>query len=238
MTADKMTFEYTIEFKSGRKQALTVELDTGTLALVSRTATHPPDWARIECSRCANCALDPARHPYCPVASNLAVAAEAFQRNLSFEEVSVTIRTQARTYQRSIALQDALRSLFGVYMVASGCPVLDMLRPLVRMHLPFATLQETAYRALSMYVLAQFFIQRKGGAPDYSLEGLGGIYREIETVNRALHGRLVKAGYSDAVLNAIGNLNCYAQFTQMFLEPGKLEEIEKLFAAYLPPSNS
>ncbi len=69
-----------------------------------------------------------------------------------------------------------------------------------------------------------------------SLEGLGNIYREIEIVNRALHQRFAKAGFNDACLNAIGNLNCYAQFTQMFLEPGTLEQIEKLFAAYLPPA--
>lgn len=66
-----------------------------------------------------------------------------------------------------------------------------------------------------------------------SLEGLGKIYQEIEIVNRGLHQRLVTAKLNDACLNAIGNLNCYALFTQMFLAPGKLEQIEKLFTAYL-----
>jgi len=228
-----MIFQYEIEFKDGRKKNLTVELNSETLALVAKPKPAPPKWTQIAFHRCANCPLDPATNTHCPVALSLTDATEAFARNLSCEEVDVTIQTPPRTYQRKIALHDALRSLFGILMVSSGCPVLDKLRPLVQMHLPFATMKETAYRALSMYVLAQFFIQRKGGAPDGSLEGLGKIYKEIEIVNRALHQRLVQAGFNDACLNAVGNLNCYAQFTQMYLEPGKLEQIEKLFSAYL-----
>jgi hypothetical protein len=233
MAKENMTFQYEIEFKDGRKKSFTVELDPESLILVSKPRTAPPEWAKLGVHRCENCPLDPGAHPYCPVALSLTEVAEAFSRNISYEEVNVTIRTPPRTYQRKIALQDALRSLFGIHMVSSGCPVLDKLRPLVQMHLPFATMKETAYRAISMYVLAQFFIQRNGGTPDMSLEGLGKIYQEIELVNRGLHQRLVAAGLNDACLNAIGNLNCYAQFTQMFLEPGKLDQIEKLFTAYL-----
>jgi len=233
MVTGNMTFQYDIEFKDGRRQSFTIELDSESLALISKPRAAPPKWIKSDLHRCGNCSLDPSAHPYCPIALNLTEVTEAFSRDSSYEEVNVTIRTPPRTYQRKISLHDALRSLFGIYMVTSGCPVLDKLRPLVQTHLPFATMEETAYRALSMYVLAQFFIQRKGGIPDGSLEGLGKIYREIEIVNRSLHRRFVEAGFSDACLNAIGNLNCYAQFTQMFLEPGKLEQIEKLFSSYL-----
>lgn len=233
MAAENVSFQYEIEFKHGRRNVIAVELDPESLALVTKPRADPPAWARLDIHRCENCPLEPGMHSYCPVAANLAETAETFSKNISFEEVDVTIRTPARDYHRKIALHDALRSLFGIYMVTSGCPVLDRLRPLVQMHLPFATLRETAYRALSMYVLAQFFIGKKGGTPDLTLEGLGKIYQEIEAVNRALHQRLVHAGFHDACTNAIGNLNCYAQFTQMFLAPGSLEKIENLFAAYL-----
>lgn len=233
MATEKMTFQYEIEFKNGRKKEFTVELDPETLALVPQPHLTPPEWAKLVIHRCENCPLDPDAHPYCPVALSLTEVVKAFSGDPSYEEVNVTIRTPPRTYRRTIALQDALRSLFGIYMVSSGCPVFNKLRPLVQMHLPFSTMKETAFRALSMYVLAQFFIQRKGGTPDMSLEGLGKIYQEIEIVNRGLHQRLVTAKLNDACLNAIGNLNCYALFTQMFLAPGKLEQIEKLFTAYL-----
>ena len=109
---------------------------------------------------------------------------------------------------------------------------MDKLRPLVLTHFPFATIEETAYRALSMYVLAQYFIQKRGGHPNWDLKNLGKIYQEVEIVNQAFHKRLVSAGFEDASLNAIGNLNCYALFTQMCLAPEKLKKIENLFSAY------
>jgi hypothetical protein len=229
---EALKIQYEIGFKNGRKKSFSLDLDPETLELVPTPRDSFPEWAKLGSCKCKNCPLG-SEILYCPVMANLADVAECFRKDISYEEVHVTIRTPPRNYQREISLQDALRSIFGIYMVTSGCPILDKLRPMVRMHLPFATIQETAYRALSMYVLAQFFIQKKGGTPNWTLDGLGEIYQAIEIVNQGLHERLVKADFNDACLNAIGNLNCYAQFTQMFLEPGQLEKIEKLFAAYL-----
>lgn len=230
MPEPTIPFQYTIEFKNGRLESFSIDLDPDTLALIPQPRSVYPDWVRYEVFKCENCTLNdpPVR---CPLAANLLGVAEHFFKDISYEEVNVTVQTPARNYQKKVALQDALRSIFGIYMVTSNCPIFDKLRPLVFMHLPFATVQETSYRALSMYVLGQFFIQRKGGDPDWSLKKLGKIYQEIEIVNRALHQRFVKAGFHDACLNAIGNLNCYAQFTQMFLEPGSLDKIEKIFSA-------
>jgi hypothetical protein len=54
----------------------------------------------------------------------------------------------------------------------------------------------------------------------------------VEIVNRDFHQRLISAGFADAALNAIVNLDCYAQFTQMMLEPERMRQLENLFAAY------
>ena len=226
------TIDYEISFADGRVQNFHIELDPESLSLVPVPRNSYPDWTKLSCSKCENCTLDPKEHERCPVAENLLEATDAFARNISYEEVSVLIRTPQRNYQRKIPLQSALRSLFGIYMSASGCPVLDKLRPMVVTHLPFATITETAYRALSMYALAQCFIHKKGGTPDLEFKQLGEIYRAVEIVNRALNHRLMSAGFEDATLNAITNLNCYAQFTEMMLEPQGLERIERLFSAY------
>jgi len=233
MANNRVKFHYTISFQDGRNQEFLIELDPDSLALLSPPQENHPDWTRLACSRCPNCPLNPQEHTHCPIALNLAPAIDKFARNISYEEVNVTIQTQARDYRQKISLQNALRSLFGIYMVTSGCPVMDPLRPLVLTHLPFATMEETSYRVLSMYMLAQFFIKKNGGKPDWEFKNLGKIYQEVETVNQAFHKRLGQAHLEDASLNAIGNLNCYAQFTQMLLEPGNLKRIEKLFAAYL-----
>jgi len=232
MAEEPIKFLYEITFKNGRKKAFPIELAADTLALVTRLPADYPEWTRLSCQKCSNCPLDPKDHSRCPVAANIFEIIKEVSTNISYETVRVTIHTKPRDYEREIALQDALRSILGIYMTTSGCPILDKLRPLVQTHLPFATIAETAYRALSMYALAQCLIQKRGGTADFEFKGLGEIYRNVEIVNRCFHKRLESAGLSDAALNAIGNLNCYAQFTQMTLEPGRIKKLENLFSAY------
>jgi hypothetical protein len=232
MTEKNIQVHYEIVFPDGRKQDFFVELDPVSYLSQTPPREHYPEWTKLACHQCPNCPLDPAKHPRCPIAEHLVGIAEAFSRNISHEEVRVTIRTEARTYQKDLALQNVLRSLFGLYMATSGCPRMDKLRPLAVLHLPFATCKETAYRALSIYALAQIFVHRRGGQADLELRDFEKFYAEVEVVNRAFHHRLVSAGLEDASLNAIGNLNCYSQFTQLLLEHGKLEKIETLFSAY------
>lgn len=233
MAEKNIQLEYAIAFRDGRKKNFLIELDPDSLSLRLPPPAVYPEWTKLGCSQCENCPLDPKDHPHCPVAVNLIKITEDFSKDISYEEVSVTIRTKPRNYQKSIPLQNALQSIFGIYMVTSGCPIMDKLRPLVMTHLPFATIAETAYRALSMYALAQFFVKRKGGEIDWEFKGLDKIYRDVETANRDFNKRLAGTGLGDANLNAIVNLDCYAQFTQMTLEPERLKNLEKLFSAYL-----
>ncbi|HNX68922.1 MAG TPA: hypothetical protein PLL75_02950 [Candidatus Omnitrophota bacterium] len=232
MAEKNIRIQYEIAFPNGRTQELLVELDPVTYLSQVPPRDNYPEWTALTCHQCKNCPLSPAQHPHCPIARHIVGVAEAFSKNISYEEVKVTIRTEARTYQREIALHNVLRSLVGLYMATSGCPIMDKLRPLAVLHLPFATCQETAYRALSIYALAQIFIHKRGGKPDWAFEDFGKFYQEVEIVNQGFHQRLVSAGLEDATLNAVGNLNCYAQFTQSLLEYGKLEKIEDWFSAY------
>ena len=103
----------------------------------------------------------------------------------------------------------------------------------MRSHLPFATREETTYRAVAMYWLTQFFRKQRGKEPDWSLEGLVRIYEEIITVNRCFRVRIAGVLLADAGLNALLQLDCYAQFTNMLLLRKNLGEIERLFHAYL-----
>lgn len=232
MSQPAFVFEYEFVFPNGRKKNFSIHLDPKTLELIAPSREELPAWTKLDCCQCPNCPLDIKTHPFCPVAKNLLPAIESFSCDFSYREVKVIIRTEPRDYQKTVPLQTALRSLFGIYMAASGCPVLDKLRPLVFTHLPFATTKETAYRAISMYVMAQFFIQRRGEKPDLELKDLERIYKEIEVVNQAFHKRLSTTRIQDATLNAIGSLNCYAQFTEMLLSSGQIKEIEALFSAY------
>ena len=167
------------------------------------------------------------------MAANLVDIIDYFKNAISYAEVDVEISTEARTYMKHTSVQNALWSLIGIYMVSSGCPILDKLRPLVGSHLPFATLQETTYRAISMYLLAQYFLQKRGQEADWELKKLTEIYENIQTVNKCFHGRISDVHVGDAGLNAIIHLDAYAQFTNMLLLRAVLDDIEKMFRAYL-----
>jgi len=167
------------------------------------------------------------------VAVNLVEVIEGFKDAFSYEPAHIEITTAERTYRRCAPLQDGLSALVGLYMVTSGCPALDKLRPLVYTHLPFATQEETTYRAITMYLLAQFFRQKRGLEPDWSLAGLARLYEEVSTVNRCFHQRILAVHVADAGLNALFRLDCYAQFTNRLLLRKHLGEIERLFRPYL-----
>jgi hypothetical protein len=226
-------FHYKFTSPQQQIQEFHVDLDPGTLTLIGKERAEYPGWTQLTHHQCSNCPLRPQDHPRCPVAANLVEVVESFKDALSYEQTEVEISTQNRAYKKCAPLQDSLSALVGIYMVTSGCPILDKLRPLVYSHLPFATLEETTYRAVAMYWLAQFFRKQRGQEPDWELEGLAKIYEAIMMVNSCFHLRISKLCIADAGSNALIQLDCYAQFTNRLLLRKNLGEIERLFHAYL-----
>ncbi len=51
--------------------------------------------------------------------------------------------------------------------------------------------------AMAMYLVAQYFLYRRGGNPDWDLDNLPAIYREIQTVNGDFKRRLQEATSRD-----------------------------------------
>ena len=107
-----------------------------------------------------------------------------------YPEVDVVVSSEARSYMKRTSLQQGLSALMGIYMVTSGCPVMAKLKPMVRHHLPFATIEETTYRVLSTYLLSQYFIGKRGGEPDWEMKNLLQLYDEIKQVNASVCRRL------------------------------------------------
>lgn len=225
---------YRFSLPEGQLQEFQIRLRRDTLALVPQERSDFPAWTRLTHQQCSNCPLRPETHPRCPVAANLVDVVEAFKDLRSYEETGVEITTELRTFRKRVPLQDGLSALVGIYMVTSGCPILDKLRPLVHTHTPFGSLEETTYRAVAMYWLAQWFLRQRGQEPDWELEGLAKIYQEIVTVNSCFHLRILDVHVADAGLNALIQLDCYAQFTNSVLLRKGLGGIERLFHAYLP----
>jgi hypothetical protein len=233
MPRDTIALEYQFKLRNGDKKKFTLRLRKPSLQLVSKPKADLPEWTRLTHHQCPNCPLNPATHPHCPIAVNLVDVIESFKDCLSVEEADITIRTEARQYHKRASLQHGISSLMGLHMVTSGCPVMDKLRPMVHTHLPFATVEETMYRSVSMYLLAQYFLNQRGKTPDWRLEKLVQIYDEIGRVNQSFAQRLLSINPRDASLNALVSLDCFATFTAFSIVRDSLKEMEYLFEAYL-----
>ena len=192
-----------------------------------------PEWAKLENFKCSSCSLEKSEYGgYCPVVLNLLDLVGSFQDSISFTEVDLSIQTKERSFFKETSLQIGLSSLMGIYMVTSGCPVMEKLKPMVRYHLPFATTEETMYRMITMYLLAQYFLNRKGISGDWDLIKLNKTFDEIQAVNQNFCAKLRNIVDKDAVLNALVKLNSSVNFMAFRLDMNILDEIEHHFNAY------
>ncbi len=229
---DPIRIEYRYRFSNGTEKKFLLSLEAGTLGLMLERRPDPPLWTLLNHKKCENCPLDEKNNPYCPVALNFAEIAETFKDMLSYEQVSVTVVTDERTFAKDTTIQQGLSPLVGIIMTTSGCPVMEHLKPMVRFHLPFATLQETIFRMVSMYLLVQYYRHEDGKPTEWGLEGLKKAYAEVSIVNRDFAIRLRDAAKKDANINALVNLDCFAAMLPLAAED-TLHAIKPYFSAYL-----
>jgi hypothetical protein len=226
-------FRYKFQFRNGEEKQFDVNLDAQTLEIRQSPMARKPEWAKLKYQQCENCPL-PNSVEYCPVAVNIAHLIDEFKFSISFDKTRVIVEGPERTYEQETTVQIGLGAILGIYMVTSNCPVLDFLRPMVRFHLPFATTTDTVFRAVSMYLIAQYFRTRKNLPADWNLEGLINIYTEVGKVNKGMWNRLSKASSFDANVNAIIVLSTFGDALRLSIKKD-LENLAPLFIKYLEP---
>ena len=91
---------------------------------------------------------------------------------------------ERRSYFKQTTLEEALRSLLGLKMATSGCPVLSELKPMALHHLPFANSDEFVMRSVGYYLLQQLFAKRNQQEADWELKGLVERLRQPQHVVR------------------------------------------------------
>jgi hypothetical protein len=227
------TLHYRFAFDDGTAKEFRVEIDPDTLRLRSAPGGEPPAWTRLDTFACSHCPLDKGTHAHCPVAVNLVELIDFFRASISHQNTTLTIDTPDRTYTKKTSLQSGVSSLIGIYMTTSGCPVMSKLQPMVRFHLPFATLEETKYRAIAMYLTAQYLRQKAGLEADPTLAGLVKVYDAVRIVNLNFCDKLTALKVKDASLNAISILDSFADFTTFSIDYEMQDELVKAFHAYL-----
>lgn len=233
MAHDPLHYRYHFQLADGQARTFDLQVDPDTLNLRAAPRAANPDWTRLAHHQCPHCPLRTEAHPYCPVALNLVDLVEAFEETISYTQGHVMVEVEERRYEKEIPAQKGISALLGVYMVTNQCPVMEKLKPMVRFHLPFATPEETLYRSLSMYLLAQFFVAKTGGTPDWTLVGLAKIYDDVKIVNRHMGERLRPVLSHDASMNAVVILDTFAENAKYQIKTDRLDELKQLFAAYL-----
>lgn len=223
-----LNIRYRFLFAKGREEVIEVKIDKLTMESLPDNSGTPPDWCRLDFHQCPNCPLRVDTHPYCPLATRLIKLMAAYQNVLSYDEVEMEATTPERVVTQRTTAQRAVSSLMGLIMATSGCPHMAFLKPMARYHLPLATEEETIFRAVSTYFLAQYFRHQQALSMDLDLENLKKIYGEIRIINMALASRLRTVSDQDSAVNAVILLDVFARMLPYSIEDS-LEEIRYLF---------
>jgi len=229
---DHIEICYRFTLKDGTVDTIALKLDHLTLELIDNIPEELPAWSELGFHQCPQCPISPEDLSHCPAAANLVNLVEGFARVLSHEWVATEVTTADRTYAQETPAQRSVSSLMGLIMAVSGCPLTAYFRPMARFHVPWASQEETIYRATSMYLLAQYLRKRDGLASDLELDGLSKIYEDIRTVNRCFVERLRAASEKDSTINAIVVLDTQA-LTMPWAIDSSLEDLRPGFEPYL-----
>ena len=181
-----METTYTFRFDTGRVESFNLELDDDSFALQPHSiATTSEPWMELERNQCTACTLTRYHYPLCPVAANLGGIVSPFSNDTSSTIVTTQVDFRGRLIEKRCKLRNGLSSMVGLVMATSGCPILDKLRPMAYTHQPFSSIDETIYRAVSGYLLAQYLRNKEELETPCEIKGLTEIYAAITHLNQS-----------------------------------------------------
>lgn len=210
-------------------QEFTIELNGATALSKPMSPAPYPAWTELGYRTCDGCTLKDTDH--CPVAVRLVDPLARFTNIVSFERVRVEVETEERTCTKEVAMQEGIRSMFGLLMATSGCPSLSAFRPMARYHLPFSSFDETFFRICSIYLMQKFFAGETTLGRQQIVDGLNQISEQSAAVNEGIMNRL-REGYvtqADSSPNAVAILAAFSGLVPLTAE-AQLNKMEKLFA--------
>ena len=224
--------QYRFRKTNNSREDFNFQLDPVSLELISPIPEQLPIWTVLDFHQCPICPLDIVVDPHCPLAVKMVNIVNRFEDLLSYDKIKVDVITEERRISQQTTAQIAISSMMGLVIATSGCPHAAFFKPMARFHLPLASKEETIFRATSMYLLAQYFLQNAGKCADFELAGLSRIYSNMQIINMAVVERLRAATKTDSSINAIVILDCYAKSLPFAIEKS-LEEVRHLFSPFL-----
>src|SRR5262245_21910138 len=112
---------YRFVLPAGSRETFDLFFDARDFHLLNPRPTTLPFWTELASNQCENCPLKPAEHPYCPIAVQLVTVIDRLGRLVSYDQVRVDIHTVERVVTQETTAQQALSSLLGLILAASGC---------------------------------------------------------------------------------------------------------------------
>ncbi|MEE4357361.1 MAG: hypothetical protein V2I97_12920 [Desulfococcaceae bacterium] len=231
-----LQIKYRFTLPNALLEEFNVVFDPHSLVYTGEEPANPPHWAKISFHSCSSCPYSEKEEPYCSVAVNLTDIVRRFAHLTSYDEVFVEVISPERIYYKKTSAQRGISSLMGLMIAVSKCPFTDFFKPMARFHLPFATAEETVWRAASTYLISQYFRKKQGGESDSDLEGLNRIYSNIQKMNVSIARRIRAACAEDSTVNAIIILDIFAKSMPTVIEQS-LEKLRPFFNPLLrcPP---
>ncbi|QJB57188.1 hypothetical protein [Pseudodesulfovibrio sp. zrk46] len=223
-----MRFLYRFEL-SDKTISFKVNIDEHTGLAKKKPETLLPQWVLLKTHQCRHCPYSHDEIRYCPLAEAIHPTIDPFLKIKSYEEATVKVSTRERMFGLRTTVQRGLGSLLGLLIATSGCPHTSFLKPMARFHLPFASEEETLYRAVSTFMLGKFIQSRDTGCTIPDLDELKAAYGELEIVNSHVASRLRKMTADDASINALIILDFFAKSVPLIIEDD-LGELPTLFS--------
>jgi hypothetical protein len=239
MSTDKMEpleYSYRFIFPDGREEEFFIKLAGDTLEPLLPLPGQLPAWSKLDFKQCPNCTLS-LKIAHCPLAARLVPVVERMGDIASYEDVEVKVTLGERTVTRSLTAQEGISAMMGVITATSGCPHTVFFKPMARFHLPFANIEETFYRAASMYMLAQYYRWQNELGVDLDMKGLHYFYGEVAKVNKGIADRLRAERREDGTINALVLLDMFAKSITVSIDD-VLAELTPLFDPYMKLSQN
>ncbi|WP_250658488.1 DUF6901 family protein [Alkalimarinus coralli] len=211
-----MKIDYVFEFSDSTQLAYQVDIERPQIT-DEWADENAEEWTRLEHCQCANCPLAKSEK-YCPAALDIQRLVADFKSQPAFQKVDVKVTTPERNYSKHAGLEEGLRSLMGLVLATSKCPILSELKPMAQHHMPFASSDEFILRNVSIYLIQQHFEMRSGREPDWAMKGLVDRNKRLQLVNQALWQRIHTVCEGDSNLKALLSFFSMASSVSFSLE--------------------
>ena len=91
--SEPLSIRYRFELPDGSQKTLNFKFDPASFRLLNPPPAAPPFWTELEFNQCANCPLNPASHPHCPAALQMAAALEPLNTLVSLDRKSTRLNS-------------------------------------------------------------------------------------------------------------------------------------------------